>query len=66
MGEAEEAKGRDEKTSARMMLTRRKNKSGDEIRWVESGFFNRVVIMLVGDEERTFYYKSSMVVMVDE
>lgn len=36
-----------------MVRTRRKNKSGDEIRWVEAGFFNRVVIMLAGYKERT-------------
>lgn len=48
-----------------MVIIIKKNKSGDEIRWVESGFFIWVVIMLVGDEERTLL-QSSMVVMADE
>ena len=46
------------------MRTRRKNKSGDEIRWVEGGFFNRVVIILASYEERAVI-QSAMVGVAD-
>ena len=44
----EETEAVDVQTNLRMMTTRRK-KTRDEMNWLNSGFFERGVIMLVGE-----------------